>query len=584
MTIFEKNLKIIQEDRPLLYSVIMSYNPKEQIYLGDALYNGQFMAIEREGQMVAMQSTYDPEHEADAYIRQFSKIKESANIVLFGFGDGEIVRRLLSREEFCTECIVFEPSIDIFNMVLHNYEIEDILGNPRFDICIVGEDDDACKEIMYQKVSLYNYKSFRYHVLSKYSELFSDKEKNIRQNFEWVCDYMQANYNTMVRFAFRGPTNSIFAFRYFLHAKNVYGIKPYLRSDIPCFIISAGPSLHKNIQQIKRAKGKSFLICVDSAANFCIEEGIIPDAICIVDPVKGDFFSLDERLHKIPILVCTAADHRYLNKIGMPEIMYFSIDCKIHNQILQEYEYQLPYNDKMGSVAISAFQLAVELGFHTIIMMGQDLAYSGNQMYVGENNESILNKLKSTIEAWGLYEAEGYDGGTVYTTGDFYAYIEWYADYISRLEDRNIINSTEGGARIPGALQMTAEEAIDKYCITEFDFSKVYHELPYMVDPARDIDSYMMRLQTYHKKLVVLCDRISRLTSNDHNIQQIIDQVQYGDFSDLFHRNMIEAEIEYLNTSNSDHYIESLKQTGKFIKETWQQMMEEIECLYLKKI
>lgn len=584
MSIYENNLKVIQIKYPEIYNKISHISADRKVYIGDAGFQGKFLAVEEKSQLIALQSTYDPEHEADCYLKQFDPADKRVSVILFGFGTGLIIEKMLNRIPQINSCFVVEPSPAIFRTVLENYDITKILSDPRLTLFIDGINTDRFKNYLYDHLNMYNFKTYQYVCLSKYRELYPVIEKRIKSDYDWVCDYCEANYNTMLRFSVSGPKNAIYAFRFLMHAKSIFDIQPYLVPDVPCIIVAAGPSLSRNIQELSRAKGKAFIICVDSAANYCASQGIMPDVICVVDPSKSDYFSLDASLYHVPLLTCTAADQTYLKKSGIPEVLYFSVDCDLHDQVLQRFGYDLPCTSSNGSVATSAFQVAVDLGFRTIILVGQDLAYSSKQMYAGDSTPTLDQKMKATIEAWGLYEVEGYQGNTVYTTGDFYAYLEWFTNRISELGDQIVVNATEGGAKIPGTLQMPLSDAVTRYCNKELDFEEVYAKLPYMIPTDADRRTCYQILQSYQSKLMTLQSKIVQVDMDPNRLQRIIDQVQTGEFRELFHRYMIKAEFEYMEDADISRYMIGLKRAAEFMCDTWNQVMEEIKCLYMKKI
>ena len=57
-------------------------------------------------------------------------------------------------------------------------------------------------------------------------------------------------------------------------------------NDVPAFVVSAGPSLNKNIKELRRAKNKSFIIAVDTAVKPLLQEGIVPDMFATLDGIK----------------------------------------------------------------------------------------------------------------------------------------------------------------------------------------------------------------------------------------------------------------------------------------------------------
>lgn len=51
-------------------------------------------------------------------------------------------------------------------------------------------------------------------------------------------------------------------------------------------IVSAGPSLDKNVEDLKKAEGKAMIIAVDTALKTVLRAGVRPDLTICVDPRK----------------------------------------------------------------------------------------------------------------------------------------------------------------------------------------------------------------------------------------------------------------------------------------------------------
>ena len=58
-----------------------------------------------------------------------------------------------------------------------------------------------------------------------------------------------------------------------------------LPTDIPAIVVSAGPSLNKNIVELRKAKNKAFIVAVDTAVKPLVKAGIIPDLYVVVDVI-----------------------------------------------------------------------------------------------------------------------------------------------------------------------------------------------------------------------------------------------------------------------------------------------------------
>lgn len=52
--------------------------------------------------------------------------------------------------------------------------------------------------------------------------------------------------------------------------------------DTTGIVVAAGPSLNKNINELKKAKGKSLIIAVDTALKPLLRAGIVPDMFLLL--------------------------------------------------------------------------------------------------------------------------------------------------------------------------------------------------------------------------------------------------------------------------------------------------------------
>ena len=128
-----------------------------------------------------------------------------------------------------------------------------------------------------------------------------------------------------------------------------------------------------------------------------------------------------------------------------------------------------------GSVANNAFSLINILGFKKIILVGQDLAYTGKKFHTtdayGESDKNVLEDYNKYFEVEDIY------GGKVYTESNMDLYRKWFESQIIRYPRLRVIDATEGGAKIEGSEIMTLKEAIEQECKTDIDFEKIIAEL-----------------------------------------------------------------------------------------------------------
>ena len=558
MSVFEKNINSIKKWNRVTADQLQESIPSEEVFIGDAYIEGQFLAVCRGDKLKVIGSTYSPAHEAERYIMQFETGMDPQNIVLYGFGSGSIVKALLERSAEFGRIIVFEPCIDLFLKLIHEKDLSNIFENDRLRLFLGNNDVSLFEEYLDQIIEDHNFRSYHYGCLSQYKQLFPESEENIRQRYLSILERKEADYNTMVHFGKSITKCEIHTFRYMMHAKNLYDLKSYINSDIPCILVAAGPSLEKNAEHLRKAKGKSFIICVDSAADYLASQGIMPDMICTVDSDKQGVCFANPILHSIPIAITTTSSYAQIDKIATPEVMYFSSQSIIHEKVFRELGVEMPCVYGGGSVALNIFEIALKLGFRTIIMIGQDLALTNNMAHAGKGG-----LVESDLHSYSLCQVDGYYGDPVITRSDFLFYIQWYNSRIPELTDITVVNATEGGAALKGTKQMPFEEAVKQYCISEFDFMTTYAQISYIIQNDEQKSLVYQMLEKHYKMLDNLkrdvvqarmdtdraCKHIDSGYVNSKELERInqkntkiLDRMALSDASDMLYRYMVQTE------------------------------------------
>ena len=132
-----------------------------------------------------------------------------------------------------------------------------------------------------------------------------------------------------------------------------------------------------------------------------------------------------------------------------------------------EKDRSLPDIPTAGSVATSAYSLGIQMGAKTVILVGQDLAMTGNRTHADGTFQEKMQEID--VNSGEYFEVESVDGGKVLTRADFKFYLEWFEKYIKKWDLITTVDATEGGAKIHGSKVMTLQRAIQKYCKREFN-------------------------------------------------------------------------------------------------------------------
>ncbi|MBQ8147388.1 MAG: motility associated factor glycosyltransferase family protein [Lachnospiraceae bacterium] len=544
MGIYEENLEVLKSEREDLYIGLMEQNTEEaeQVLVGDALDGEKFLAYVRNQDVHVLNSTYHPTNEAIRYVAQFKDEAPGSVLLLFGMGNGMVVEAIMKDECPIGKCVVYEPSISIFRKVLEEYDVRRLLEDRKLLLIVKGINDNSLESILYEHINFRNWNHFLLCALSKYDVLFPEEYKVVKAMHKRIASGKGGERRSLVRFAQAGMKNEVKALKWLLDCKVFDSMRGVFPQEMPCIIVAAGPSLEKNAEELRRAKGKAFIICVDSALSFLLERGIVPDLACTVDPQKGAGYFQHPMTKEIPMALATDSDYNSVEAIGEVKPIYVSTTNDYYTEILSRKGLRLDYLEGGGSVATLCFQMGVELGFRTIIIVGQDLAFSDDKAHAGKGE---LNKGDLF---YGLLMVEGYNGGEILTRADFKIYIDWYNMTIPALEDRRIINATEGGAKLQGAVQMPLKEAVDTYCVQEWNVTEILNQVPKVWNTQEEKLDLYQELKQLHSRY----KNLQRMVSDGlHQAERAITLLQRGNGNPK-ELNAIDKQLEKVTREVSD--------------------------------
>ncbi len=540
MTLYEKNMECLKQMRPEMHEKLKSHiTDTQSILCGDALDGEKFLAVSKDNEIIPLNSTYHPSHEAERYVAQYDELSAETVLFMYGFSNGFIIRKALEKNCPVQSCIVYEPSVEIFVKVLEEYDVTDLIRNTELLIFIRKINDELLEKTLYDIMNYRNWKLFQFSIAPCYDRLFAKDCKEILKMFTNVHEYKHMEMNTLIRFAQSGVKNEVKAMKWFMNCHALEQYKNKFPEDMPCIIVAAGPSLEKNAEVLRRAKGKALIICVDTALPFLLKKDIIPDIACTIDAQKGTTYFMDTRLKDIPIMVSTDSDYRALEQIGDVKPIYIAAANDFFQRLFKDKGYNVDYFDGGGSVATVSFQVAVELGFHTIILIGQDLAFSDDKAHAGMG-EVTKEDLDSK-----LMMVDAYNGGQILSRIDFKHYIDWYNLKIPELTDRLIINATEGGAKLKGAVQMTLNDVVNNYC------NKCYDMDTLMNSGNHVWESYEEKKQLYDeiKKKYAEFKQLEKKVADGIGLaERAILLLKRGNYS-LKELNQIDEKLKYLTNT-----------------------------------
>jgi len=234
----------------------------------------------------------------------------------------------------------------------------------------------------------------------------------------------------------------------------------------PAIIVSPGPSLARNIQQLREAQGRAVLLAPLQTLKRLYREGIKPDFALVLDSQDQTTLPLDMfgdiPDDWLPDLVASNATHpNVLRRFAARNVYFFDAASPLDMLLAKAMRSPWP-TLSAGSVAIACLRLARHWRCSPIVLVGQDLSFENGQRYTdGAGGQGVASKIRC--------ELPGYHGGTVQTAPDYFLFHHqfegWAAAYRAEDPALQLFNCTEGGASIRGFAQQTLREVLDAHVL-----------------------------------------------------------------------------------------------------------------------
>ena len=406
------------------------------------------------------------------------RVHEGAIFFIAGIGN-PVYAKILLEEHRQTKfnIVIYEPSKEIFFKVLESIDITDLLQKDAKCIFVIdGLTGVKVENVIQKMISVEVMDHIKTFILPNYEMIFAKEMLLFAKTIREKCESCATYINTRTNFSNVFAQNLFANAPYILDGYKTKQLIEVIPRDIPAIIVAAGPSLNKNIKELKRAKGKAFIIAVDTAIKPLASEKIIPDMFAIVDGRKPLELINTEDAKKIPLLTSISAANSVLSFHTGKKFFYNEGYVYINSMFYRNGE-SFETVACGGSVATSAFALAFMIGIDTIILVGQDLALTGNKTHA----DGTFQEKMETIDTSHSIMVPGNIEKEVPTRGDFKMYLEWYNQYIKDCKEYRkqfkVINATEGGAKIDGTEVMTLKDAIDRECKKEIDIQECFEKL-----------------------------------------------------------------------------------------------------------
>ncbi|AEF17901.1 protein of unknown function DUF115 [Thermoanaerobacterium xylanolyticum LX-11] len=479
------------------------------------------LVYKNESKKYFLHSSYYPDKEAKEWADAI-EINDESILIIYGVGLGYHINYLLSKLSPNNRLILVEPSNEIFQFALNNGYYERFKN--RENLYFISEESEEKLNVILQTyIPWDNFENVVYKEFKQYPNVFGEYYERFNKCLIETINSMRINRNTALYFAEQWQSNFMENLEFVFRSAAVKSFFNLFK-NIPAVIVSAGPSLDKNIEQLKEVKGKCVIICVGTALKALLQKKIEPDFVVSIDGGEKNFEHFDG---------C---------KINSP-LVY---DLTLYPKILKEYEgpliiaeiastYTKLLSDKLSldfgklstgpSVANLSLDFAYMLGCNPIIFIGQDLAYLDNRTHASGTTYEKDRIKENSDEKEYIYVDGNYEE-KVLTDRVLLSFKTWFENYIYGHQDRIYINATEGGALIKRTKIMRFKEAIELFMKREINIKEEINSALKKGEirlDKRQINAFTKEFEDAIKKLEKIkndCMRGAKLSKKMYNEYQ----------------------------------------------------------------
>jgi hypothetical protein len=555
--IFMKNIEQLKINHPKLVEKLLKIPSASDRFIVEKTSSGDMsFQVNINGKWKVLTSKYNPRNEAYIQVEKQWR-KDPETVFVLGIGGFYHIEEVLDRTSNKVNVIVIGADLELFKLILSHRDLTHTLSEKRL-LMYVGDDLEIIYSLFRLGVERDVFDLPEVCILEHPVEckLYPDFYEMCRKRL--VDAYRQglANVATRITFGDQWVRNILANLPEILCAGRLKDLHNCLVGK-PAILVSAGPSLNKNIHLLKEVGNRALIVCVDTAYRALQKAGIVPHLLISIDGSHLNYKHFEGvDYSNIPLVMEMSVHEEIVKHHQGPKSVLCSMNDftpwlkDVFGDNLEIFS--LPTG---GSVATTAFSVIEYLGCDPLIFVGQDLSYPNGLAYASgtkyeDRNIEEIKKTRQLIPLKDIYDDE------VFTTYDYLIYLKWFEERVKNGK-RTYINATEGGALRKGVMIKTLRETIDRYCKEELPIPEIITKMS-----NRQVTDQLVR-QGYRK----MRQTIAQLKRMDRDLELSVARLY--DFLDALEKEDVSRVQELLEPISSlEQRMQRYKLALKFLDAT----------------
>lgn len=484
MSILESNVQFLKSHAPGLLELIGRAGQKKANTI--PAKNGSLTLVyHKDGTPYYLHSRFNPQEESQKILQK--RNLEADHIVVLGLGLGYQLELLMNRKDPLTRVLLVEPDMELLGHSLKTVDWKHLFSRKDFFYCF-GTDLDQLAETLHGFVNVTALDKLEFVELPAETRLLKPFFEKAREIVEAEIKAHLYDFKTRLAESYMVPRNIMKNLPLILKTRPITRLENAFKG-VPGFIVSAGPSLDKNVLFLEKLRDRGIMVAVDTALKPLLKRSIQPHFTAIGDPSHKNYLHLqgcEEQLQHF-VVAETGIAHQVFK--DFPNKLFTLSIGKSLVRLLEKHSESLGEVDAWGSVISIAVAFAVYIGLDPIVFVGQDFAFSGTRNHCrGTSWEEHKMEYSRSLDELQRFEAQSIAGNKkVMEMEDIYGHkthtserLALYKNFLVRMTRRypqtRFINATQGGifSEIP---HMTLYEVIRQhvYGREPIDTSALHH-------------------------------------------------------------------------------------------------------------
>ncbi len=474
MDLYDNNLNCLQRRNPALASRVEGGIEDARVSLQATEGKAPTLIVHTEKQSCALHHPTDPLGQCQNFLHSIDAIKQSRNIALLGCGLGYPALILQQSFPNLQTLFVLEPSLSVFRTAMKSVDLTPLFEKETIHF-IVGNESGVIYNTMLPVLMQLIANPLTMLDIPSITTTFPEWTENAKRQIHEVMQFGQCGLITKFK---DGPLTLQNLFRNMNALIETPGISQFgtAFNGVPAIVVAAGPSLKKNIDELKTAQKEFLIIACDTVFEVLRGHGITPHIVVTVDPTELNLKHFPAEQYGPETILLFDPESRPEIVGKFPRCLTYTSDKHPFFQWLDKRLGGKGLIPKGGMISQAGIFAAHYLGCAPIVLVGQDLALEPGTG-VTHDPETALCRTAKYLEGntnqvdipvpvpekpfsrEPLFWVEGIGGEPVPTVQNLLTYLRMMESDIKKYS-MPIVDATEGGAKIAGSIVQNLKETL----------------------------------------------------------------------------------------------------------------------------